>query len=163
VAARDYATLAKSFTESDHIKEYEFYRDFSLILADATSAIIDPDRVMDELRKFLKGHQKNPLLSKNPDKVWKVYDQVITKVLKDAEETSLTAGNLDKIDEARDKASSWLKEAKPFWPDPKEAPRSIVDRLAKLEQKVRDERYVLQFLKKVDDEPYPTLEKVDFY
>jgi outer membrane protein assembly factor BamB len=157
-----YVQAADAFLDSERHKEYEFYRDLSHVLKDATSAVIFADPIMEDLQRFLRNNQDHPLLQKNTDKVWKVFDLAITKVLKDAEETALTSDNLDKIDAARNKAASWLQEAKPYWPDPKEAPRSILEKIAKLEQKVKDERYVLQFLKKID-KPSPTLEDVDFY
>src|SRR5262249_12909666 len=76
-AARHYGALAKSLAQSHpddpRIKDYEFYRDLSLVLAEVNSAIIETDRTMAELRRFLKQSQNAPLLTKNKDKVWDVY------------------------------------------------------------------------------------------
>src|SRR5262249_13388735 len=55
-AASHYAGLARSFPESDRRKEYDFYRDLSQLLSDASGVRVELDTALDRLRRFLKDY-----------------------------------------------------------------------------------------------------------
>jgi outer membrane protein assembly factor BamB len=164
-AAQDYGSLYKSFPDSERRPEYEFYRDLSLILAnvDPERAMVDAEPAMQDFARLEREWQGKTLLADNKDHMWDVARLVIERVLGDAEKTPAISDNVAHIEAQTSRVKGWLEQAKPYWPDPKAPPRSLTERIFKLDQQVALERRLIQFLKRINEKPNPTLEDIAFF
>jgi outer membrane protein assembly factor BamB len=164
-AAQDYGSLSKSFPESERRPDYEFYRGLALMLAnvDPERATVDAEPAMQDFATFEKTWQGQPLLGDNKDHLWDIARLVSERVLTDLEKTHVQSDSIVQIETATGKVKGWLDQAKPYWPDPKAPPRSLTERIVKLEQQVALERRLIQFLKRINEKPNPTLEDIAFF
>jgi outer membrane protein assembly factor BamB len=164
-AAQDYGSLQKSFPDSERRPEYEFYRDLSLLLAnvDPERAVVDTEPAMQDFARLESVWQGKSLLADNKDHMWDIARLVIERRLGDAEKTPVMSDNLAHVDAQTSKVKGWLEKAKPYWPDPKAPPRSLTERILKLDQQVALERRLTQFLKRINEKPTPTLEDIAFF
>ncbi|OAI52325.1 hypothetical protein AYO44_04765 [Planctomycetaceae bacterium SCGC AG-212-F19] len=163
-AARLFDKLARSFPQSDRVKEYGFYAELCRLLQASTGAVVFADKVMETLCAFLKKYAQDTLLDKNRLKVTDVYRNLLERHLDDtekvAEQKPIPSSDLKRIEDAIATVRKWRDEAKPYWPEG-DMPLSIRERIAELERKLAKARERARFLAALDKMEKPALKDIE--
>jgi outer membrane protein assembly factor BamB len=148
-AARLYGQLRKRFAQSERLKEYEFWEDFSQARSQVKALDVEADAALDQLRAFLRKHDNDPLLKQFSADVWDTYGYLIDKKLL-PEKIEVGRDNLARMEQLVSRIDEVLAEAEAYAPanDRGEKFHSSerLKRVAELRLAVKHARQVEDFL-----------------